>query len=693
MKRPLSLCALFCCILSPIVTLADVRLPSVLSDGMVLQQQSEVRLWGWADPGEAVTVTPSWPDAKPESATAADDGRWRVALRTPAAGGPHEIAFAGKNQLALRDVLIGEVWLCSGQSNMEWPVGRVRGAPGIDNFEAEIAAADFPRIRLFRVERARSDTPLEDVTGRWQPCTPATIAEFSAVAYFFGRRLHRELDVPIGLIQSAWGGTEIELWTSREAMRAQPEFREALDRLPEDQKQREAEHAEWRTKFEALDAGWNRWHEPALDDSAWTPARVLGLWDESLAGFDGVVWYRAMLNLPTEWSDPPARLELGAIDDEDVTWINGRQIGSTSGAFTQRVYPVPPGLLKPGVNRLVVRVRDRGWQGGFRLAPNQPALLAEGGPPIRPTAWRWKIGVDQKDAPREPAAIVREHATLYNAMIAPLTPLRIRGFTWYQGESNVVRARQYRTAFPAMIRDWRSAFGDDALPFHFVQIAPFEYGGLLANATLAPGCASAELREAQALALELPHTGMVVATDITSNVRDIHPGNKQDVGARLAGLALADPYGRDLIHSGPRFRDAKPEAGGLRIRLHHADGLRTRPAAEPSGTSTTAQPTGAAAQPSGAAAQPSGAAAQPTAQTTPELTGFVAAGPDRVFVPATAKIEGRDLIVHAVDGREIVAVRFGWCDACIPNLINAAGLPAEPFRTDDWPGATDANRW
>ncbi|QOJ13420.1 MAG: beta galactosidase jelly roll domain-containing protein [Planctomycetia bacterium] len=655
MKRRLSPLIAFCCVLSPIVASADVRLPAVLSDGMVLQQRAEARLWGWADPGETVAIKPSWPDAVPASATADAAGRWRVTLPTPPAGGPFEIAIRGKNEVTLRDVLIGEVWICSGQSNMEWPIGRVRGAPGIDNFEAEIAAADYPRIRLFHVERARADAPLDDVKGRWQPCSPRSVAEFSAVGYFFGRRLHRELDVPIGLVQSAWGGTEIELWTSRDAMRAQPEFREAIDRLPQDQKIHEADHAEWRLKFEALDAGWNRWHDPGIDDSSWTPVRNLGLWDEALANFDGVVWYRATLDLPPEWRDLSARVELGAIDDEDITWLNGERIGASSGAFTQRVYAVPPGVLKPGVNRLVVRVRDRGWHGGFRLAPNQPALVAEAGGLVQPTQWRYKIGLDQKDAPREPAAIVREHSTLYNAMIAPLAPLRIRGFIWYQGESNVVRARQYRAAFPAMIRDWRSAFGDDALPFHFVQIAPFEYGGLLANASLAPGCASAELREAQALALELPHTGMVVTSDITSNVRDIHPANKQDVGARLAGLALADPYGRKLVHSGPRFREANREAGGIRIRLHDSDGLKTR-----DGT---------------------------------ELSGFVAAGEDREFVPAVAKIEGSELLVRAADGREIVAVRFGWCDACIPNLVNGAGLPAAPFRTDTWPGATDAIRW
>lgn len=639
--------------------LAAVRLPAVLGDHMVLQQKSTVEIWGWADPQEQVTVTPGWSEP-PRTAVAAADGRWSVELATPAAGGPFDIGIGGTNTITLKDVLIGEVWLCSGQSNMEWPVGRPKG-PHVDNCEQEAKAADFPRIRLLKVERARADAPQTDVRGAWQRCTPETVPDFSAVAYFFGRKLHRDLDVPVGLIQSAWGGTEIEVWMSEGCLRGIPEFRDAIERLPEDRRAFEAARTAWEAKLNAADAGWGKWEAEQLDDREWQAIPGPGLWEPLLGDFDGVVWYRTTLTLPDDGGSAAGRLELGAIDDDDQTWVNGRHIGGTRGAFVGRSYDVPAGVLHGGDNTIAVRVYDRGGAGGFRMRPQVDRLLfVRGEQQVATTNWRLKRGVDRRELPREPAEVHRDYSKQFNAMIAPLTPLRIRGFLWYQGESNVRRARQYETAFPALIRDWRGLFAHgrpaDELPFLFVQVAPFDYAPLLANATLGPGCAVAELREAQRRTLAVPNTGMVVTTDITANVKDIHPGNKQDVGARLALWALDRTYGvRQAACSGPLFREARVEGSRIRIRFDHAaGGLVSRGG---------------------------------------DLTGFTVAGEDRRFFEGKAQVEGEDVLVFAPDERPIVAVRYGWSDAPALNLFNQVGLPASPFRTDEWPGATDDVRW
>lgn len=640
---------------------AEIRLPAVLGSHMVLQQNSEVRIWGWSDADEEITVRAAWSDTATAKTRAAGDGAWSVTLHTPAAGGPHEITIAGENTVTLSDVLIGEVWICGGQSNMEWPVGKSGWAPGIDNYEKEIQEANFPKVRLFKVEHARSDTPATDVRGAWRECSPSTIPDFSAVAYFFGRKLHQELNVPIGLVQSTWGGTEIELWLSDPAMRAMPEFKDAIERLPADLERYKAEFAAWKTKFEAADAGWGKWHDLKIADGDWKSIEKPGMWEGDLAAFDGVVWYRATLKIPADWSRQTAQVELGAIDDDDITWINGKQIGATQGAGVQRKYEVPADLLNEQENTLVVRVRDRIGAGGFRFGPEQPCLR-RGAERVTPSDWRWKVGLNQKDVPVEPQLPRREHSTLYNAMIAPLTSLTVRGFTWYQGESNVGRALQYRSAFPAMIADWRSAFShgtakaDTPAPFYFVQIAPFDYGPMLAGAGLAPGCAAAELREAQLLTLKTPATGMVVTTDIAPNAKDIHPSNKQDVGARLALWALANTYGRTNVEcSGPIFSAARFAEDGIYVRFTHTGkGLTTH---------------------------------------TGDLTGFEVAGEDRKFFAAKALIVGDEVRIFAPNGSKVVAARYGWSDTAMGNLINKDGLPASPFRTDDWPAATEKSKW
>lgn len=422
---------------------ADVKLPAVIDSHMVLQRERPLPIWGWADPGEEVTVTLA---AQKASAKADEKGRWKVTLQPMKADGkPHTMIIVGKNKIALDDILIGEVWLGSGQSNMEWSINQSQKS------KEYTAEADRPTIRLFQVPKVQAPAPANDVKAKWEVCSPKTVGRFSAVLYHFGVRLQKELGVPVGLINSSWGGSPIEPW------------------LVEEKK-----------------------------------------------------------------------------------------------------------------------------SGG-----------------------------------------------MYNAMIAPVAPFALRGFTWYQGESNVAQGLKYREKMEQLIKGWRGVWGAD-LPFYFVQIAP--WAGYKAELPL--------LWEAQVATLKIPGTGMVVCTDLVDNIKDIHPGNKQPFGERLALWALARDYGKkDLVHSGPLYKSMKVEGSKVRISFAHVGGGLASRDGKP-------------------------------------LTEFEIAGKDGKFVPAEATIDGNIVVVQAATVAEPTQVRFGWRNTTNPNLMNKEGLPASPFRTQDWQGGT-----
>lgn len=639
--------------LSAAAAFADVRLPAILADHAVLQQQSEVTLWGWADPGESVSITADWWTG-PVAATADPQGRWSAKITTLAAGGPHQIKFSGKNTIELKDIYFGEVWFCSGQSNMEWTVGPHVG-PGVDNAAAEVQSANHPLIRMFTVVKERADAPKAECQGAWTVCSPETVAKWSATAYFFGRKLNQELNVPIGLIHSSWGGTEIELWISEPAFEAVPEFAKSLEGKKRALVEHEKVLAEWREKCLKLDPGWEKWNAPGLDDKTWTPVAGMAPFEKiELGDYDGVVWFRGEFNAPDAWAGKPVKLDFGPIDDRDITWVNGRRVGETDGWNLPRAYDVPAGVVNAGRNSVVIRVHDTGVAGGMNPSAGQPAAVC-GVDRISIGSWRFMPAVEQKALGAQPQPPRTEHSTLFNAMVAPLTQYRVRGFIWYQGESNVTRAEQYATAFPAMIRDWREQWGGGELPFYYVQIAPFRYSRRTENVENWNHPA-AELREVQRRALAIPQTGMVVTTDITASVDDIHPPNKQDVGARLGLWALAQTYGQSgLVHSGPLYREMTVEGDAIRLRFDHVGG---------------------------------GLVARGEA-----LKGFIIAGENRAFVRATATIDGDSVVVRGEGVAKPAAVRFGWSDIAQPNFFNKEGLPASPFRTDEWPMATQNTKW
>lgn len=649
---------LYCCSLYVnIEAEAKVSLPVIFGDNMVLQQNADVPLWGKAAPGKTVQVKTSW-DKKSYKTVAGEDGKWKVVVKTQSYGGPYEITISDGKSLTLQNIMLGEVWLCSGQSNMEMPLA---GWGRIKNYEQEIANANYPNIRLFQVSRATAYTPLDDcqATG-WNPCSPAVIPEFSATAYFFARNLYEKYHIPVGLIHTSWGGTFAEAWTSTEALKSMPSFEYAATQIEnkapeiaELRKNYAAEKKAWDEKFAASDIGMHKgkWFNPSLDDSAWKQMHVPGLWEEQgLPGFDGLIWFRKHIDVPASWKGKELLLSLGGIDDDDITYFNGVEIGR--GKYgTSRNYKVPAKLVKEKDNVIAVRVLDSGGNGGFYGDKQDLKLtLSDGNSIALAGDWKYNISIDMKNFDPIPQDYNDPYhpGVLFNAMVHPLIPYTIRGAIWYQGEANTWRAYQYRDLLPVMIQDWRRRWNND-FPFYIVQLAA--YTDIKENPEESDW---AELREAQLKTLNLENTGMAVTIDI-GDAKDIHPKNKQEVGRRLALIAMADVYGEKIEYSGPLYDSYRIEGDTIRIRFTHVEsGLKTSDGGE--------------------------------------LKGFAIAGPDHKFYWAEARIDGQDVLVYSPQVKMPVAVRYAWANNPVCNLYNGAGLPASPFRTDDWDGYTRNNK-
>ena len=637
---------------------ATVRVAAPIGDHMIVQRGRPVRLWGTAAPGESVHAAL----AGGKAGTQADaSGRWALTLPPVAAGGPLVLTVEGSNALNFSDVWSGEVWVASGQSNMEFTLARSKGAD-------QAVAGGCPGLRLFTVAKATAGSPKADVSGAWQVCDADTAKDFSAVAFYFGQELHRALGVPVGLIHASWGGTPAEAWTPREALLASPSLRptiEALDRTARDEGARaEAARkvADWEAKSFHHDTG-NRGEAQGFararaGGGGWSNMNLPQFWEDAGLQIDGAVWFRREVVLPADWAGVDLTLSLGPIDDFDVTYWNGERVGAT-GAETPDYYSVPrqykvPGrLIKAGSNLIAVRVFDQCGSGGFAGPASQMTVrrtaVEAATLPLAGT-WTYKIerslepiSVDFSTRP-ELMGFDNPHSpsVLWNAMIAPLTPFPVAGAIWYQGESNASRARQYRTLFPTMIDAWRAAWRDPALPFVYVQLPNYQGPGA---AKPIGTSAWAELREAQAMTLSLPKTAMAVTLDIGER-GDIHPRNKADVGRRLALQALKLVYGKDAIASGPVFRKMVREGGTVRVTFANA-------------TSALVTVDGAAPK------------------------GFMLAGADRTWHWADARIDRDSVVISSPDVPEPLAVRYGWADDPPNTLRNQADLPAAPFRTDN----------
>lgn len=631
---------------------AKVVLPPMFSDNMVLQQQVDAPVWGKAKPMKAVKITTSW-DGKTYETQADKEGRWKLAVRTPQAGGPYEITFSDGQKLVLKNVMIGEVWICSGQSNMEMPLA---GWGRIKDYEKEIADANHPNIRLLHVEQATSTQPETDVQIRnngWEVCSPLTIPHFSATAYFFGREVAEKQKVAVGLIHTSWGGTNVESWISGKVLKEMPDFAKTVEDISSmpDKSAMKAEYLkgleDWNNRVdEGFAAGKPVRAEAALDDVGWGKMNFPGEVEaQGLPGFDGLLWLRRAVEIPASWAGKKLQLVLGTIDDNDITYWNGKEVGRTDGHAVPRSYTIPGKMVKAGKVTLAVRVLDTG--GGCNMVGDL-YLRSAGGEQISLAGdWKYQVAADARKEGMPPADMSRNPnlpTSLYNAMIHPLVPYSIRGAIWYQGENNASRAYQYRELFPLVIANWRQDWGCD-FPFYFVQLANFM------QPSAQPADSDwAELREAQTRTLAVANTGMAVIID-KGDANDIHPKDKQAVGHRLALIARARTYGEQIPYSGPMYRSCEVSGDKLILSFCHTDG----------GLKST-----------------DGKA----------LQGFAIAGRDHKFHWAKAEIQGDKVIVSSPEVPYPVAVRYAWANNPACNLGNGAGLPASPFRTDDWKGIT-----
>jgi sialate O-acetylesterase len=623
---------------------ADVTLNPLFTDNAVLQQGVKVPIWGTATPGEGVTVAFA---GQTVSTTADASGKWLVRLAPLTTGEPRTLTVSGRNQIVLTNILVGEVWICSGQSNMERQLGPRAGQQAIIDWKKEAAAANYPEIRQFLVAQSKPFTPTATVSGSWVVCSPETVTNFTAVGYFFGRDLYQARHVPIGLIHSSWGGTVAEAWMSEAGLSQLPDFAESLAQMK--QLIADPAEAERRTKarqnvwYARVDTGLRTnppWSAADLDTSSWKTMKLPTYWENAgYPNFDGLFWFRRTFDLPENWDGSDGELHLGAVDDNDTTWVNGVEVGATMGYTVPRIYRVPGSGLKPTNNVIAVRVLDTGGNGGLWGGPDpmMRLLVNTGGQtngiPLT-GEWLCRQGVSLTDVGWPPTDYTQSPnapTVIYNGMIAPLLPYAMRGVIWYQGESNVGREQQYRTLFPAMIADWRRAWGEGDFPFLFVQIAPYRGN--------TPG-----LREAQFLTLQKsPNTAMAVITD-EGDANDIHPPHKQPVGARLALAARALAYGEHIEYSGPLYQSMKIKGNRVILNFTHIGG--------------------------GLVAKGG------------KLKGFVLAGADGKFVPARAEIHGRTVVVTSDQVARPVAVRYGWANVPEVNLFNQDGLPASPFQSD-----------
>lgn len=633
---------------------ADVTLPKIFGDNMVLQRNRSIPVWGWSDPSETITIKFNH---QTRTVQADRKGNWKVNLDKELAGGPYQLVIKGKNTVTFKNVLVGEVWICSGQSNMEMPI---EGWGKVNNYEREIASANYPQIRHIKIPNTINSTPQKDIpqgdpiaTG-WKVCSPATAGDFTAAGYFFARELYDQLKVPIGLINTSWGGTHVETWTSREAFEGSPEFKDMISHMPQlnlDSLAAVRKQAIMK-KIETLQGSLPSSNETAswasadFDDHKWPQMQLPSLWEQKqLSDLDGVVWFRKTIEVSASDAGKEATLELAMIDDNDVTYVNGVKVGGINSYNQHRKYTIPAGVLKAGKNVITVRVEDTGGGGGI-YGEGADMKLAIGDNVIS-LAGNWLFQVEQVYTNAGALGPNSYPTLLFNAMVNPLIPYAFEGVIWYQGEANADRAYQYRKAFPLMITDWRKHWGAGDFPFYFVQLASFNQ----ANGNSNKGSTWAELREAQTMTLSLPNTGMIVTTDI-GNSNDIHPKDKQDVGKRLAAIALHNVYQKNVVYSGPMYKSMKVEGNKVIISFTNVG----------SGLVVKNGP----------------------------LKGFEIAGLGQQFFPANATIEGDQVIVQNDNIKIPAAVRYGWKDdAGEDNLFNKEGFPASPFRTDKWKGITE----
>lgn len=634
-------------LLTHLSAFSQFRLARIFTDHAVLQREKPLPIWGWAKPNSSVKVNLG---SQSQNVQADTSGKWVARFSPFKAGGPYTLmAVSGTDTVLLNDILMGDVWLCSGQSNMEWTVAQS------DNAIFEKKNAQFPQIRHFRVEHEVTIEPQTDLnSGTWKVCSLETVGEFTGVGYFFAREVYSNLKVPIGLLHSSWGGSQIEGWISKDAMLSSAALKDYAQNLPKNWTEADAYHDK-KLRRQLLGSDMT----PSVEDekkylsgnydvSKWVNTTPLGQWDwKGIWAFRGKGYMARMVEISADMVGIQTVLGLSENDSFNEIYINGKAI-SVGILKDIRKIVVPANTWKTGQNQIMIKfgnMLDPSWYGLGLKGYADDMYISAGNEKIN-IAHDWRL----MPSFAEPHEYVHSSnnigTTIYNGMIAPLLPYAIKGALWYQGESNAGRAYEYRQTFPLMIEDWRKKWNDN-FPFYFVQLTSY---GSFQNAN--QGSNWAELREAQTLTLKVPQTGMAVITDI-GNPQDIHPTNKQDVGKRLAAIALQKTYNQANIPLSPLYESAVFETGKAIISFKNiGKGLMIK-------------------------------------DKYGYLKGFEIAGEDKVFYYTKAEIQGDKVIVFHPKGVKAVSVRYAWADAPIDaNLFSVEGLPVSPFRTDDWEGIT-----
>ncbi len=622
----------------------QVKLPQLVRDSMILQRDAKIKIWGWASPGEKLKISFN---KKTYKAITNKDSNWSVFLPPMKAGGPYTMQIDASNHIQLKEILIGDLWLCSGQSNMVHQVGLHK-----ERFAEEIIHANYPEIRHFLIP-TQTDLlhPISNISrGAWKWANPNDVLEFSGVAYSFAKTIYEKYHVPIGLINSTFGGPGIEAWISEEGLKDFPSALATVNKNKDTASVNainRAAYAANSSRPKIADKGLEEikpWYDTSYIPKGWHTITIPGYWeDQGIKDLNGVVWYRKEINLPASVTGIPAKIYMGRIVDADFFYVNGERVGNTTYQYPQRKYDVPIGLLKPGKNIFTIRVINYSGKGGF--VPDKPYYLVAGGEKIDLKGdWFYKVGAafsPESNSSPQPISLEYQPTALFNGMIAPIVNYSIKGVLWYQGEGSLGNPSAYEKLLPALITDWRNKWKDEHLPFLFVQLPNFGDVQYLPSES-----GWAILREGQLKTLSVPNTGMAVAIDL-GEWNDIHPDNKKDVGIRLALSAQKTAYGeKDIVYSGPLYKDSKIEGNKIIVTFTNTGGGLITNDGE-------------------------------------ELNHFAIAGADKKFIWGSAKIDGDKVLVWNDKISSPVYVRYAWADNPDgANLYNKEGLPASPFRTD-----------
>ncbi|MEN9569247.1 MAG: hypothetical protein RL172_478 [Bacteroidota bacterium] len=637
MKKPLLTVLL---LLGAYYSIGQVRLPQIIRDSMILQRDTAVNIWGWATANEKITVQFN----KKKYTTKADKlGNWKVVLPNTKAGGPYTITINASNTILIKEILFGDVWFCSGQSNMVHQLN-IHDV----TYANEIATANNSNIRQFCIANtANLQAPQANMpAAAWKPAAGEAVRAFSAVAYFFATKLYQQYKVPIGIINASWGGTPIEAWTSEEGLKDFTAPTQIIQKNKDTAytnnlgKNNIAANKSVPVTDDGL-SGTKKWYEQGYTPTGWKNIHLPGYWeDQGIKDLNGIVWYRRTIDIPAAMAGNTAKVFLGRITDADELYINGQLVGNTTYQYPQRRYTVPAAVLKAGKNIFTIRVTNYTGKGGF--VPDKPYCIFAGRDTVDLKGnWQYKVGaVFMPGAAMANSNGIAAHlqpTALYNAMIHPVVNFTIKGFCWYQGESNTGKPAEYAALLPALIKDWRNKWNQGNIPFLYVQLPGFmDYNYLPAESNWAI------LRQSQLKTLSVPNTAMVVAIDL-GEWNDIHPDNKKDIGYRLALAALKTGYAQNIVYSGPMYASHKTVSNKIMIAFSHTgSGLVTNDGAAPA--------------------------------------EFAIAGADKKFVWAQTTIEGDTIIVWNNAVKNPVYVRYAWADNPVnPNVYNKEGLPASPF--------------